>query len=347
MTRLLIAASGTGGHLFPALAVAQHLPDYQIEWLGVVDRLEQSLVPSDYRLHTLNVSGFQSKFSLQTLKVLGGQLKAITEVRSLLAKLQIDAVFTTGGYIAAPTILGAYLARIPVILHESNSIPGKVTRLLSPFCKTTVIGFSQTAKYLRGTSYCVGTPVRDEFLSPQPLDIPIAPDQLLIVIVGGSQGAIALNELVRPAIPAWLEKGAVIVHLTGDKDTKQSLELGGYYSFPFYQNMAGLLQRADLAISRSGSGTLAELSVTATPSVLVPFPFAAEDHQYHNAKVFSSEGAAYLFRQAEINSQDLEEIVLKLLGDRKLLQLMSERTASLAVVDSAQKIAQIIRELKI
>ncbi len=341
MTRLLIAASGTGGHLFPALAVAQCLKDYQIEWLGVVNRLEQSLVPSEYPLHTLNVEGFQSKLSLATLKIIAGQLKGITEVKSLLSDLSIDLVFTTGGYIAAPAILAAYWAGIPVILHESNSIPGKVTRLLGRFCNTTAIGFSQTAAYLKGTTW-VGTPVRDEFLAPQPLELPISSEQFLIVIVGGSQGAVALNQLVRPCLAAWLKEGAVIVHLTGDKDT-ESLALKDYYSFPFYKNMAGLLQRANLAISRSGAGTLAELSVTGTPSILVPFPFAAEDHQYYNAQVFSDAGAAFLSPQSEINSQQLEELVLRLLKDREQLAIMKQKTASLAVRDSAQKISQVIR----
>jgi len=344
MTRLLIAASGTGGHLFPALAVAECLKDYQIEWLGVADRLERSLVPSQYPLHTLNVEGFQSsKFSLSTLRVLARQSGAIAKVKDMLAKLKIDVVFTTGGYIAAPAILAAYWAGIPVVLHESNSIPGKVTRFLSRFCTTTVIGFPQTASYLQKTKW-VGNPVRNDFLTPQPLDIPLTPEQFLIVVVGGSQGALALNDLVRPCLPAWVKKGAVIVHLTGEKDTT-SLVLDGYYSFPFYQNMAGLLQRANLALSRSGSSTLAELAITATPSILVPFPFAAEDHQYYNAKAFSEVGAALLYRQSDINSELLEDLVLKLLRGRKQLEIMKEKTASLAVLDSAKQIAQIIREL--
>ncbi|MFM7711713.1 MAG: UDP-N-acetylglucosamine--N-acetylmuramyl-(pentapeptide) pyrophosphoryl-undecaprenol N-acetylglucosamine transferase, partial [Microcystis sp.] len=167
-TRLLIAASGTGGHLFPALALAERLPDYEIEWLGVPDRLEQSLVPKTYPLHSIPIEGFQTRLGLKTLKILFGQLRAIWQVRSLIKKRQIAAVFTTGGYIAGPTILAARLANIPVILHESNYIPGKVTKVLGRWCDTVALGFQGTASYLPGTrTTWISTPVREQFLIPQ------------------------------------------------------------------------------------------------------------------------------------------------------------------------------------
>jgi len=343
MTCLLIAASGTGGHLFPGLAVAEYLNDYEIEWLGVPDRLERTLVPSTYPLHIIDVEGFQSsKLSFASLKVLLGQLKAITKVKKLLKQRKIDVVFTTGGYIAAPAILAAYWARIPVVLHESNSIPGKVTRFLSKFCSTTAIGFKETENFL-SKSILVGNPVRKEFLTPQNLDIPLNNEQFLIVIVGGSQGALALNKMVRACLSTWLKEECVIVHLTGEKDCLD-LGLSGYYSFPFYANMAGLLQRANLAISRSGSATLAELSATSTPSILIPFPYAAEDHQFHNAKSFSQAGAALLYRQSEINENILEKLVLDLLKNPHKLEEMKIQTKKLAMPDTVKQIAQIIRE---
>ncbi len=344
MKRLLIAASGTGGHLFPALAVAEYLGDYQIEWLGVADRLERSLVANDYPLHILKVQGFQSrKLSLSTFKVILSQLQAIIKVKSLLAELKIDVIFTTGGYIAAPAILAGYWAGVPVVLHESNSIPGKVTRFLSRFCRVTAIGFQQTASYIKNTKL-VGNPVRNSFLIPQSLDIPVTKEQFLIVVVGGSQGAIALNNLVRACVEDWVKYGAVIVHLIGANDNIQ-FQTEGYYSFPFYSNMASLLQRADLAVSRSGSATLAELAATSTPSILIPFPFAAEDHQYYNARAFERAGAAFLYRQEQITAELLKQIVLDLINDPEKLNQMKKATADLTVLDSAKQMAKIIRGL--
>ncbi|BFM38626.1 undecaprenyldiphospho-muramoylpentapeptide beta-N-acetylglucosaminyltransferase [Synechocystis sp. LKSZ1] len=344
-TRLLIAASGTGGHLFPALALAQQLPDYQIEWLGVPNRLEQTLVPQDYPLHTITVTGFQGKPSLKTLKILGQLIGAIFQVRRLLQERRIDVVCSTGGYIAGPTILAAKSLGIPVILHESNFIPGKVTYWLGRWCHCVAIGFAGTAKYLpKITTHWVGTPVREPFRSPQPLDLPISPERCLIVVAGGSQGALPLNQRVRPCIPAWVAAGAEIIHLTGQNDPEaETFQHPHYQALPFYDNMAGLLQRADLAISRAGAGTLTELAITQTPAILIPYPFAAEDHQSYNARVFAEAGAAEVYPQRELTSDQLEQQVLALLQNPDQRRAMAEASRRLAIVDSAEQLAVLVR----
>ena len=345
--RLLIAASGTGGHLFPAIAMAQQLQDYKIEWLGVPDRLERELVPTQYPLHTIPVEGFQQRFGLGTLKILGRLASSVHQVRQLLKTQKIDGVFTTGGYIAGPAIIAARWQGLPVILHESNSIPGKVTRFFSPLCSAVALGFESTSQSLpRARTVYVGTPVRSNFQDVQTLELPIPEDVPLIVVVGGSQGAIAVNQLVRQCAPVWFEAGAWIVHLTGEKDPDAaSLQHPHYIQMPFYDNMAGLLQRANLAISRAGSGTLTELAITHTPSILIPYPYAAEDHQAFNAASFVDAGAALVFRQAELTPQLLESKVLNLLQSPQLLQEMAQKTATLAVSDSAERLAALVRQL--
>jgi UDP-N-acetylglucosamine--N-acetylmuramyl-(pentapeptide) pyrophosphoryl-undecaprenol N-acetylglucosamine transferase len=344
--RLLIAASGTGGHLFPALAVAERLLDYQIEWLGVPNRLEVSLVPDDYPLHPIPVEGFQSGLSWKTFQVAFGLLKAIFQVKKLLKEKQFDLVFTTGGYIASPAIIAARWQGIPAVLHESNFIPGKVTRWFASWCEVVALGFAGTADYLKKarTAY-VNTPVRKQFLQPQPLDLPIPADVPVIIVVGGSQGAVAINQLVRQVAPVWFELGAMVVHLTGERDPDAlSLQHPQYISLPFYENMAGLFQRADLAISRAGSGTLTELAVTATPAILIPFPFAAEDHQTYNARVFGAAGAAIVDRQSELTASLLESQVTELLQSPAKLQQMKQKMTELAILDSAELVADILRQ---
>ncbi|MGK7941800.1 MAG: undecaprenyldiphospho-muramoylpentapeptide beta-N-acetylglucosaminyltransferase [Crocosphaera sp.] len=346
MARLLIAASGTGGHVFPALAVAQKLPDDEIQWLGTSNRLEQSLVGDKYPLYTISVEGFQTRSPLKKLQILWGLVAAIFEVKQLIKKEKIDLVFTTGGYIASPTILAARLSGIPAILHESNYIPGKVTKLLSRFCDTVALGFQGTAKYLPQTNTnWVSTPVRSQFYSPQPLELSIPNHVPLIVVIGGSQGAVSVNQLVRQCVPNWLEIGAYVVHLTGKNDPDaNSFKHPQYISLPFYENIAGLLQRANLAVSRAGSGTLTELAITQTPAILIPYPFAAEDHQSFNAKVFVDAGAAYCYQQKELTEKLLTEIVVDLLKNKDKLQQMQEKMANLAVISSADKLAQLIKE---
>jgi UDP-N-acetylglucosamine--N-acetylmuramyl-(pentapeptide) pyrophosphoryl-undecaprenol N-acetylglucosamine transferase len=345
--RLLIAASGTGGHLFPAIATAEQLPDFKIEWLGVPDRLETQLVPATYPLHTIEVGGFQQKLGLGTLKVFTKLLLSVWEVRKLLKRGKFQAVLTTGGYIAAPAILAARSLGLPVVLHESNALPGKVTRWLSPLCTKVAIGFEAAAKYLpRAQTAYVGTPVRAQFRSNAPLDLAIPPEVPVIVVVGGSQGAVSLNQMVRQCAPAWIEAGAWIVHLTGGSDRDaDSFSHPHYLRLPFYNNMAGLLQRANLAISRSGAGSMTELGITHTPSILVPFPYAAEDHQTVNAKVFVDAGAALLFPQNMLTAELLQTKVLGLLRSPETLQQMADAAGDLAVTNSAELLAALLKTL--
>lgn len=346
-TRLLIAASGTGGHLFPAIALAQQLSDYNIEWLGTANRLETSLVPEEYPLNTISVEGFQQKLSLKTLKIASSFLASIFQTQKLIKQHQIDAVFTTGGYIAAPAILAAKLQNKPAIIHESNYIPGKVTKFLSRRCDVVALGFAGTARYLPNTkTVYVGTPVRSQFLTPQPLDLQIPDEGLVIVVVGGSQGAVAVNKLVRSAAPTWFDLGAYVVHLTGNNDPDaDSLKHPNYISLPFSDNMAGLLQRADLAISRAGAGTITELAFTGTPAVLIPYPYAAEDHQTYNAQEYQDAGAGVVYQQSELTAEILQEKVAKWLRSPEKLAQMSAKAKTLAVTDSAQRLAELVRSL--
>ncbi|MFQ3615811.1 MAG: undecaprenyldiphospho-muramoylpentapeptide beta-N-acetylglucosaminyltransferase [Cyanobacteriota bacterium] len=347
--KLLIAASGTGGHLFPAIATAEQLSHYTIEWLGVPDRLETQLVPGKYPLHTIRVAGFQGKPGLGTLKTLARLLGSVVQVRSLLQKGNFQGVFTTGGYIAAPAILAARSLGLPTILHESNALPGKVTRLLSPWCSVVAVGFEETIQRLpRATAVHVGTPVRDAFrLAPSalpPLQLPIPDDVPLIVVVGGSQGAVAVNRLVRECAPAWFDAGFWIVHLTGDSDPDaKSLSHPQYLALPFYDNIAALFHRATLAISRSGAGTLTELAIAHLPAILIPYPFAAEDHQTVNAAAFVRAGAAKVFQQKELTASKLTAEVLELMRSPQLAD-MAAAAGRLAIADSAEQLAKLIQE---
>jgi UDP-N-acetylglucosamine--N-acetylmuramyl-(pentapeptide) pyrophosphoryl-undecaprenol N-acetylglucosamine transferase len=351
-SRLLIAASGTGGHVFPAIATAEQLADYAIEWLGVPDRLENQLVGDLYPLHRVDVAGFQGKPGIGTVKTALKLLRAVFTVRQLLQRGQFDGVFTTGGYIAAPAIMAARSLGLPAILHESNALPGKVTRWFAPWCDVVAVGYEAAQTYLpKAKVKYVGTPVRSQFLAAvnqATSDLPglaVPSDVPLIVVVGGSQGAVAVNQLVRQAAPVWLAAGAWVVHQTGATDPDaQTLQHPHYLTVPFYDHMAALLQRADLAISRAGAGTLTELTVTQTPAILIPYPFAAEDHQAYNATVLTQAGAAIMARQGELTAETLAQMVAELLADRDRLHHMASQAGSLAVIDSAAQVAQLIRQ---
>jgi UDP-N-acetylglucosamine--N-acetylmuramyl-(pentapeptide) pyrophosphoryl-undecaprenol N-acetylglucosamine transferase len=319
MPRLLIAASGTGGHLFPALAVAEALPpDWQVQWLGVPDRLERQLVPSRYPMHTVKAGGLQGR-GLRKLLNLLQLLGATVVVRRLLRRERISLVFSSGGYIAAPAILAARWCGVPVVLHESNAMPGRVTRLLGRACTRVALGLPQAAERLRGCRPLVtGTPVRRAFLEPAPAPEWLPPgDGPLLVVMGGSQGALGLNRMVRPLLPRLAAAGVRVVHLTGSQDPEAGGPLpAGVVERPFCDQMAGLLQRADLVLSRSGAGALSELAVVGVPALLVPYPAAADQHQLANAEAAAAVGAAVIVEQHSPDSPVLARTLWRLLGPR-------------------------------
>jgi UDP-N-acetylglucosamine--N-acetylmuramyl-(pentapeptide) pyrophosphoryl-undecaprenol N-acetylglucosamine transferase len=356
MTRLLIAASGTGGHLFPALAVARALPsDWELHWLGVPDRLERQLVPADIPLHTVQAGGLQGR-GLQKLLNLLRLLAATWTVRRLIRRERIRLVFSSGGYIAAPAILAARLCGIPVVLHESNGVPGKVTRLLGRLCTRLAVGLPQAAERLPGCRPRVtGTPVRQAFLRPAPLpDWVPAGDGPLLLVMGGSQGAVGLNRMVRPLLPRLLGCGCRVVHLSGGNDPDSGhLHHPAYVERPFSDAMAGLLQHADLVISRAGAGSLSELAVCGSPTILVPFPEAADRHQDANAGAAAAVGAAVIVWQHPPEHPALAQAVWRLLGPRlrgsdpsldPLLRLRAGMER-LAVRDADQLLAGLLQEL--
>lgn len=349
LPKLLIAASGTGGHLFPALAVAAELTDYEIHWLGVRHRLETDLVPPQYPLHFVSFSGLQGKTPWAKLRPLWQFLGAFWQTRQLLKKGQFQGIFTTGGYIAAPAILAARSLGLAAILHESNALPGKVTRWLAPWCTVVALGTPASVPYLEKRKVnlqVTGTPVRPDILHPGTLDLPIPADVPLILVMGGSQGAVAINRLVREAVHQWLEAGAWVVHLTGHNDpAATTVEHPHYLVLPFYEPMGPLLHRATLVISRAGASALTELTLSGTPALLIPYPYAADDHQTANANVLVAAGAAEMIPQANLTGDRLGQIVLEWLGQPQKLQTMAANARRLAIPDSCQRVAALIRSV--
>ena len=330
MPRLLIAASGTGGHIYPALALADSLSNsWEIEWLGVPNRLEIELVPKKYNLIILKVGGLQGNI-LRKMFELFKLVFASIQVSRLLAQKKIDVIFTTGGYISAPTILGAKLNGIPILLHESNAIPGKVTRLLGRFCDHVALGIASASDYLpRCKTSFTGTPVRSDFFLEQPLPnwVPSG-EGLLIVVMGGSQGAQKMNEMVRNVLPFLLEKGCRVVHLTGKNDCFYR-DISKVKTHPnlvlrhFSNEISALLQNADLAISRAGSGAICELIVTKIPSILIPFPESTDNHQEVNAAYIARFGGAIIVNQHNPEEHILKKILSKLLSSNSLMKMKS------------------------
>ena len=356
MSRLLVAASGTGGHLFPALAVADALPStWKITWLGVPNRLETTLLPENYKLITIRVGGLFGSFLNKTKQIVL-LFAASIKVASILKKQDIDLVFTTGGYIAAPAILGAIFSKTPVLLHESNAKPGRVTRLLGRFCDVVALGLPIRNDSLSSCRKVItGTPVRASFLcsQPQPDWLPLGSGPLIIVM-GGSQGALGLNRMVRGVIPSLLNKGCRVVHLTGNNDPDiHEICHPNLVSKAFSHEIPALLQHADLVISRAGASALSEIAICETPAILVPYPSATDQHQDLNALRAAELGAAVIVHQHDEGEKTLNDVISRLLKIRLMeresssdpLKYMKLGMKNLSIKDAEKKLVELIKSI--
>jgi len=307
---LLVAASGTGGHIFPALAVSKEVEDdWNIHWLGVHQRLDANFIPKKYNLKTLNIKTPKKNIFLfyQYIEILMSTFQIIR----ILKEKKINLVFTTGGYISAPTIVASKLLRIPIIIHESNIIPGLVTKYFGFLCNYVLLGFKQTNSYLKNCkTIFTGTPLREQFYKSNLLPewVPKGKGPLLIVM-GGSQGATAINQIICESLEFLMKKKFRIVHIIGECDQK-SININkpkNYVQRKFTDQIAALIQNCDLVISRSGAGTINELLETEKPSILIPYPHSKNNHQEKNALILAENGGAVLMNQNKISKEVFQE----------------------------------------
>jgi len=349
---VLIMAGGTGGHIFPGIAVAQALRqrDVPVLWLGSSGGLETRLVPqAGFAIETIAISGIRGKGLLALLGAPLKILRALIAAWKLIGATRPRSVLSMGGFVAGPGGVAAWLRGVPVVVHEQNSIPGATNRILSLFAKRKLCGFGGALK--EGT--WIGNPVRHEITEV------MAPDQRLssrsgaprLLVLGGSQGAKALNLRV-PQVLALMSAGArpQVRHQCGAKLAAGAREAYAHAGVdasvePFIDDMAGAYAWADLVVCRAGALTLAELASAGIGAVLVPFPFAVDDHQTHNARSAVSAGSALLLPETEATPERLHEILEPLLADRPRLLAMAKSARTLAKPHAAVDIATICLEV--
>ena len=350
MAIFLMAGGGTGGHIIPALAVARELRKrgHNVFFVGTERGLEAKLVPAEgFPLQMINVGGLNRvgpRRAIATLiRLPFTTLGCLRDVRSA------AAVFSMGGYVAGPPVIAALLARRPLVVMEPNAVPGFTNRRIGRFVSRALISFAETASYFpAGRTEITGLPVREEFFA-----IPPKPRGavLNLLITGGSQGSRTLNEAARQGWPLFRQAGLAvrIVHQTGAaafdaiaRDFASSGIEGEVVRF--ITDMPSAFAAADLVVCRAGAGAVSELAAAGRPSVLVPFPFAADDHQTHNAEAMQRGGAARLVRDAEMTGQKLCEIVTALAGSSGTLETMAGAARRFAKPGAASRAAQILEQ---
>jgi UDP-N-acetylglucosamine--N-acetylmuramyl-(pentapeptide) pyrophosphoryl-undecaprenol N-acetylglucosamine transferase len=352
--RVLMSGGGTGGHLYPALAIAKGLlekdPGIQLLFVGTMKGLEAQKVPQEgFELRTISVMGFPRRLSPELFKASFLAAKACTESRRIIKDFRPDVVVGTGGYVCGPVILTAALAGIPCVIQEQNTIPGVTNRVLARFARKVAVAFQDSVKFFPDPKRVVvtGNPVRPEIATIPKADglkaFKLSPSRKTLLIFGGGQGAMSVNRALVSALPALLKKGNLqILHSTGKENyqkVKDSImaipgasEAMGKRQLvlePYIDNMPYAYAAADLVVSRAGAMSLSEIAVRGLPAILIPFPYAANDHQAHNARVFQEQGAALVIGDHELTGESLWRAVSDLLDDKARLAMMAKRSKGL------------------
>ncbi len=344
--KIVIMAGGTGGHVFPGLAVAHRLQadDWQVHWLGTPDRMEAELVPAHgFPIEFINIRGLRNHGLVRKLLAPSQIIKAILQALVILRRIKPDVVLGMGGYAAGPGGVAAKLLGIPLVLHEQNAAAGLTNRLLAKIASRILMGFDG-AFPLTERSRVVGNPVRDEFLqlAQQPLKHYQAGAVLKILIVGGSLGARALNQVVPNAL-AKLNK-VEIRHQSGKgnasqvTDLYQSLGVTTVTVSEFISDMSAAYDWADLLICRAGALTVAEVAAAGIPAVFVPLPHAVDDHQTRNAESLTSRGAAVLMPQKEMTADKLAALIAQWQSDPRQLQKMAQLSRAAAILNATDRV---------
>ena len=344
---LLVMAGGTGGHVFPGLAVADRLRDqgWNIHWLGTAERMEAQLVPKHgYPLHTISIAGVRGNGLKRKLLAPFQIMKAVWQARRVLRQVQPQVVLGMGGFAAGPGGVAARLAGIPLVLHEQNAAAGMTNRLLARIASRVLMAFPGAFAEGEHTAV-VGNPVRADVLAlPVPAErIATEPQPLRLLVVGGSLGARILNQIVPEAVA--LAGNVKVRHQTGKGNTEavrqayQALGIDAEVS-DFIDDMAAAYGAADLVVCRAGALTVSEVAAAGIGALFVSLPHAVDDHQTKNARSLSDSGAAVLLPQSELTAQGLA-LQLQQLGDnRTQLLAMASRARSLAITDAAERVAE-------
>jgi UDP-N-acetylglucosamine--N-acetylmuramyl-(pentapeptide) pyrophosphoryl-undecaprenol N-acetylglucosamine transferase len=355
--KFVIAAGGTGGHLFPGLAVGEVLLKRGHEVMIIVSEKEIDAIAtsgrSEFRIEKVVGVGLQRKSPVGLLQFARKFYAGFRQCRELFTKFQSDAVLGMGGFTSLAPILAGRRRKVSTFVHESNAIPGKANRLNARFCTAVLLGFGECAQHFPKSKCIVtGTPVRQTLAERVDRALALAEfslqaDRKTVLVMGGSQGAHGINTAFTKALETLKSLPIQVIHFTGREDeilVRDAYSDAGIPAFvaAFWHRMEVAYSAADFAVARSGAASLTELSRFSLPSLLIPYPYAAEDHQTLNAKIFERAGAAVLLTEREITPDLLAEKLRLFLDDPAQLSEMSARSAALAPRDAAERVADVV-----
>jgi UDP-N-acetylglucosamine--N-acetylmuramyl-(pentapeptide) pyrophosphoryl-undecaprenol N-acetylglucosamine transferase len=349
----IIACGGTGGHLFPGIAVAEVLRERGHDVLLFVSEKEIDSLAlstrSQFRFEKLPTVGFPSLYSPAIFGFIRRFAESLSLCRSIYQRFKPQVVLGMGGFTSTAPILAGRMRGISTLVHESNAIPGKANRLAGKVVGAVLLGFKDAAQFFpKVRTEITGTPIRTEL---KQLDrqaarqkLGLDPNVTTMVVMGGSQGASGINQAIIKSLPLIRTAALQVIHLSGTRDER--LVADNYRReqihavvAAFHHHMEEVYSAADFAVARSGAASLAELAFFGLPSILIPFPYAADDHQTRNAEIFSRAGAAFVLKESELTPESLSQKIREMTDHPEQIRNMSEKCANLAPRDAAQRVA--------
>ncbi len=346
--RLLITGGGTGGHIFPGIAVAgaiqKRIAAAEVLFVGTSRATDKDIFgQANVATTTINCSGLKGSTVIKKITSLLQQPAAVYEACKILKRFQPDVVLGVGGYVTGPVIVAAKLLGIPVCIHEQNSIPGLANRLAGKIADVICISIPVTKGFPLDKTVQTGNPVRENILSVTRKEQVRNP--LTLLVLGGSQGAHRVNMLMLEAVERLVRAGKEfnLIHQTGKADYEvveaAYAKLGIKVEVqPFIYDMAAVYREADLAVSRAGATTLAELSSIGIPALLIPYPYAADDHQQSNSEYFAAEKGCHIYKEAELTGDVLADAIESYLSNPESLEEMGRNMKRMGTVDAAEQI---------
>lgn len=362
--RIVIAGGGTGGHLFPGIAIAEEFikrdKKAEVLFIGTKRGIESRILgPAGYDLRTIDVEGIKGRGVRALMKGFYQIPQSMLQSRRIMKQFQPQMVIGVGGYASGPAVLAAYFMRIPTAIAEQNAVPGITNRILGKVAKLIFVTYARTAELFAHSKVLVsGNPVRAAFMDVHKLPKEVKEFWRLLVF-GGSQGAQAINKSMVEMLPRLQNMKISVLHQTGARDVESVRKAYERYGIkaevtPFIVDMAAAYRQADLIICRAGATSLAEITAAGKVPILIPFPWATNDHQTKNAQAMADAGAAMMIRENDLSGERLFEAVENLLSDTKKLAIMEENSARLGntnaaatIVDACFKLMQEKRETDI
>ena len=353
--KVLIAAGGTGGHIYPGIAVAKEIlrrdAESEILFVGTARGLETKIVPENgFQLSLINSIGLKNVGFAGKIKGLAVLPKSFLEARRLIRDFKPDVVIGAGGYVSGPVLLTASLLRIPTLIMDSNALPGFTNRQLARFIDRAALTFEEALPYFGAKGIVTGNPVRREFFEIEPKT---RGEKINLLIFGGSQGARAINNTIIDALQhlnGFHEK-LQITHQTGEADFENIRELYNRTGFgdsdvrPYISDMVAEFEKTDLIISRAGATTCAEVAAAGKAAIMIPLPTAADDHQRNNAEALQTAGAAKMILQSDLNGERLAAEISEFINAPEKIGEMEKAARNLARKDAAEATVDIIEEL--